>query len=156
MNYPKPNNQQKCRAGEACVVAELNKRGAYATSFAGNMPNIDILAMDQNQTRSVYIQVKTKINPQGWQVGLGAEKEIGNNNFFVILVDLKKIDRPDFYIFDRSTYVNKVKKIYKDYINRPKRNGQPKKETNIRWIDYKNFTDEDKKRLNNWKILGFW
>ena len=32
------SNQQVGRAGEYFVVAELNKRGAYAVPFAGNMP----------------------------------------------------------------------------------------------------------------------
>ncbi|QUV79962.1 hypothetical protein [Chloracidobacterium thermophilum] len=32
------SNQQVGRAGEYFVVAELNKRGAFAVPFAGNMP----------------------------------------------------------------------------------------------------------------------
>jgi hypothetical protein len=34
------SNQQVARAGEHFVAAELNKRGAYAVTFAGNMPKI--------------------------------------------------------------------------------------------------------------------
>ena len=53
-------NQQVARAGEYFVVAELNKRGAHAVTFAGNMPKIDLMACNQGQNRTVYIQVKTK------------------------------------------------------------------------------------------------
>lgn len=42
----KPNPQQVARAGEHFVAAELHRRGAYAVTFAGNMPDIDILASD--------------------------------------------------------------------------------------------------------------
>ena len=48
------------RSGEYYVVAELNRRGCYAVPFAGNMPEIDIMATNAGRTRTVYIQVKTK------------------------------------------------------------------------------------------------
>jgi len=56
----KLNRQQVARAGEHLVAAELHRRGAYAVTFSGNMPEIDILASDLSQTRTVAIQVKTK------------------------------------------------------------------------------------------------
>ena len=48
------------RAGEHYVAAELNKRGAYASPFSGNVPGIDIVATDDQQEGMAYIQVKTK------------------------------------------------------------------------------------------------
>ena len=42
--------------GENLVVAELGRRGIIATSFAGNVPEIDILAYKDK--RSIPIQVK--------------------------------------------------------------------------------------------------
>jgi Holliday junction resolvase-like predicted endonuclease len=54
------SNQQVGRAGEYFVVAELNKRGAFAVPFAGNMPKIDIIACNSNESRTAYIQVKAK------------------------------------------------------------------------------------------------
>ncbi len=42
-----PRNQQVARAGEYFVLAELNKRGALAVPFAGNMPKIDIIGLQQ-------------------------------------------------------------------------------------------------------------
>ena len=60
------SNQQVARAGEHFVAAELNKRGAYAVTFAGNMPKIDLLACNSNQSRTVQIQVKTKKGGRSW------------------------------------------------------------------------------------------
>lgn len=52
--------QQVSRAGEMFVAAEIHRRGGYAVTFAGNMPEIDILATDASKKRRVSIQVKTK------------------------------------------------------------------------------------------------
>ena len=43
------SNQQVARAGEHFVTAELNKRGAFAVTFAGNMPKIDLMACNQDR-----------------------------------------------------------------------------------------------------------
>jgi len=43
-------NQQVGRAGEYFVVAELNKRGAFAVPFAGNMPKIDFVVHPKSWT----------------------------------------------------------------------------------------------------------
>jgi hypothetical protein len=59
-------NQQVARAGEYFVAAELNKRGAHAVTFAGNMPKIDLMACNQPQDRTVRIQVKTKRGGRTW------------------------------------------------------------------------------------------
>ena len=59
------------RAGEHYVAAELNRRGAYASPFSGNLPGIDIVATNYDKTSMVYIQVKTKREEsKNWQVGL--------------------------------------------------------------------------------------
>jgi hypothetical protein len=50
---PHPNPQQVARAAEHLVAAELHRRGAYAVTFAGNMPRIDIVASNLEQTRTV-------------------------------------------------------------------------------------------------------
>ena len=59
------------RAGEHYVAAELNKRGAYASPFSGNVPGIDIVATDSEREHMVYIQVKTKqVAKARWPVSL--------------------------------------------------------------------------------------
>ncbi|MBM4431205.1 MAG: hypothetical protein FJ026_12790, partial [Chloroflexi bacterium] len=67
-------NQQVARAGEHFVVAELNKRGAFAVTFAGNMPKIDLIACNQDQSRTIYIQVKTKRGGRTWHSSIVGSK----------------------------------------------------------------------------------
>jgi len=64
------SNQQVARAGEHFVAAELNKRGAYAVTFAGNMPKIDLLACNADQSRTIQIQVKTKKDRGSWHASI--------------------------------------------------------------------------------------
>ena len=47
--------------GESLVVAELGRRGILATSFAGNVPDIDLLAYANDMT--AHLQVKA------WRTG---------------------------------------------------------------------------------------
>lgn len=63
-------NQQVARAGEYFVAAELNRRGAFAVTFAGNMPKIDLMACNQDQSRTVHIQLKTKRGGKNWQTSI--------------------------------------------------------------------------------------
>ena len=61
------------RAGEHFVAAELNRRGVYASPWAGNLPGIDIVAMDGAKKKTAYIQVKAKTGGdwQGSYIGYG-------------------------------------------------------------------------------------
>lgn len=47
------SKQQVGRAGKYFVVAELNKRGAFAVSFAGNMPKIGLIACNSDESHTV-------------------------------------------------------------------------------------------------------
>ena len=58
------------RAGEHYVAAEINRRGAYASPFSGNVPGMDVVAADRSGKRTVYIQVKTSRKGSTWQVSL--------------------------------------------------------------------------------------
>lgn len=98
----KPNIQQVSRAGEHFVAAELHRRGAYAVTFAGNMPRIDILATNTEQTRTAAIQLKT-MTARTWQTsitrGRRREEPTEEDTHFWILVELKKPPaQPEFYV----------------------------------------------------------
>ena len=67
---PKRGTDMIGRAGEHYVAAELNRRGAYASPFSGNVPGIDVVATDGDKSRMAYIQVKTKRAHSNWQIGL--------------------------------------------------------------------------------------
>jgi hypothetical protein len=87
----KPTPHQVGRAGEDFVAGEILRRGGHASTFAGNMPDIDVLAADKQQDRTVWIQVKTKRAGRAWQSSItrGRIREPENRPVrFWILVDL--------------------------------------------------------------------
>ncbi len=93
-------NQQVGRAGEYFVVAELNKRGAFAVTFAGNMPKIDLMACNQDQSRTVHIQVKTKRGGRSWHssiLGCGPMVPPADEANFWVFVDLGDTNAPPRY-----------------------------------------------------------
>lgn len=59
------NNQLAKQAGEYLVAAELCRRGFISTTFTGNVPDFDILAINE-QSQTFPIQVKT-IRKGDWQ-----------------------------------------------------------------------------------------
>ena len=83
--------QQTGQAGEHYVAAELCRRGAYAVTFIGNIPNFDIIASSREQTKAVQIQVKTNGRPRS---------KPNDEIRFWVLVDLSKPlgELPDFYV----------------------------------------------------------
>jgi hypothetical protein len=98
--------------GEHLVTAELGRRGIIATPFAGNVPEIDILAFANGI--SSPIQVKA-INGVSWQFDIRrfldvelkktCQKILGKNKqldrkLMCIFVDLgEKLGQDEFYIF---------------------------------------------------------
>ena len=50
------SNQLSGQIGEALVVAELGRMGVVATAFAGNVPDIDILAYKNGKSTAVQVK----------------------------------------------------------------------------------------------------
>lgn len=95
----KLTTQQVGRAGEAFVVAEVHRRGGYATAFDGNMPAIDGFASDRDQCRIVYLQIKTKTGDD-WQTSTkrGTRRmPADNEERFWIFVDIAK-PTPEYFV----------------------------------------------------------
>jgi len=118
----KPNPQQVARAGEHFVAAELHRRGAYAVTFAGNMPRIDMLASNASQTRVVQIQVKTS-SAGGWQTstkrGLHREEPSEEETTFWVFVELRKnVAPPEFYIVPEWWIQNDIYESHKEYLDK--------------------------------------
>ena len=65
---PKKNNRVGI-AGEYFVAAELNRRGATAVTLTTNMPEVDVVATDPSRSRTIYIQVKTKMTGRTKRTG---------------------------------------------------------------------------------------
>ena len=118
----KLNNQQVGRVGEHYVAAELHRRGAYAVTFSGNMPEIDILASDVQRARTVAIQVKTK-TAGTWQTttrrGRPREEEPDTIEFWAFVDIGKDPDaRPSFYVVPAWWMENSIHVEHQAYLAR--------------------------------------
>ena len=115
-------NQQVGRAGEHFVVAELNKRGAFAVTFAGNMPKIDLIACNQDQSRTVHIQVKTKRGGRNWHastIGSGPREPQTNQTDFWVFVDLGDLNTsPRYWVVQDWWIRNDIYWAHKAYLDR--------------------------------------
>lgn len=114
-------NQQTARAGEHFVAAELNRRGAYAVTFAGNMPKTDILASNMDQSRTVSIQVKTRRSGT-WQTSSDEGKQCASRadeTHFWIFVDLEKTEAPPLYYIVPDWWIrNDIHEVHKSYVSK--------------------------------------
>lgn len=120
------SNQLTRQIGEHLVVAELGRRGILATPFAGNVPEIDLLASDLSG-HSLPIQVKA-INGPSWQFRatrflkiafegdrqvVKGKKRLANPDLHCVFVLLRS-DAPDeFYIFPLRVLQDHFHKTYK-------------------------------------------
>ena len=131
------------RAGEHYVAAELNRRGAHASPFSGNVPEIDIVATDDDGKRIAHIQVKTKRSPGNWHMGLkhgwasitlgGCPKDgscgeectpklcdpiVGKENHGWVFVSLQKDGGQNYYIVPDDEVRRLVRENHKKYLDR--------------------------------------
>lgn len=118
----KANKQQVGRAGEHFVAAELHRRGAYAVTFSGNMPEIDILASDMARARMIAIQVKTKTRGS-WHTtttrGQPREEDRAETEFWVF-VDLgsEQSGPPEYFITPKWWIENSIHVRHQEYLAR--------------------------------------
>ena len=142
-------------AGEYYVCAELCRSGYLALMTPKNNPLFDVVATSQDGTKTVAIQVKTRSvrNEQGWKLGADMESDEKSKGLFVVLVNLKEPEPPEFYVYTRKELARRVKDVYDAYMAKPKRDGNQRKEVGFRWFDEISFTEDDKSRRNNWKRI---
>jgi len=77
------------RFGEYLVTAELCRRGFSATPFAGNLPHIDIMAMDEDGS-FIPVQVKTIKQNSSWQFDVRNFVDVqfdGNRHIDIMAMD---------------------------------------------------------------------
>ena len=117
--------------GENLVVAELGRRGIIATAFAGNVPEIDILAYKDK--RSIPIQVKalkdgslrTKANyylnidfDGKTQSVLGKREDINRDLTFIIVKLGERLGEDIFYICDQGIIQDLVLKRHSSFLKK--------------------------------------
>lgn len=142
-------------AGEYYVCAELCKLGYLALLTPKNNPLFDVVATNVDGTTSVSIQVKTRSigNKQGWKLNKQVSAAETPGVPFVVLVKLKDEEKPDFFIYRFSEFSARVNQIFQDYMAKPKRSGELRKDPGFRWFDEIHFTETDESRKNNWEPI---
>lgn len=139
--------------GEYYVAAELSKRGYIASMTHKNSPSVDIIASDVKGSKSINIQVKTKsTDARAWHLSLKNEDNYSSNLFYV-LVELKEKGLPNYYIYRSKEIAKLIKKRHLEYIKKPKKDGNKRKDWDLRFF---RITEEKeiKKHLNNFELLG--
>ena len=142
-------------AGEYFVCAEICRFGYLALLTPKNNPLFDVVATTTSGNITVPIQVKTRSihNKQGWKVSANFCTDPSPGDLFVVLVDLKESGLPAFLVYDHGPLAKRIDDVYRKYMAKPKRDGQPRKEVGFRWFDEVSFNDEDRSRINNWQPI---
>ena len=142
-------------AGEYYVCAELCRMGYLALLTPKNIPLFDVVATNVDGTTSVSIQVKTRSvdNTQGWKLGNQISPTDTPGVPFIVLVNLHENKLPDFYVYRYSDFASRVSEVFQNYIAKPKRTGEPRKDPGFRWFDEVNLSDADRARMNNWQPI---
>lgn len=120
--YPRAlvNPTQVGRAAEHYVTAEIHRRGGYAACFGGNMPAIDVLAPNRDQSRTVTVQVKAKLGGSGWQTSiLRSARRVPEDVpvRFWILVDLRPTS-PLYFVMPEWWIQNDIFDAHAAYLAR--------------------------------------
>ena len=96
------SKQQIDQAGINFVAAELSRRGFFASILANNLfKNIDIIATNANQTRTVMITVNTRRRGVWYASandGKPSKKIPDETNFWIFVSIGKLTELPNYYI----------------------------------------------------------
>lgn len=114
--------------GEYLVSAQLCRLNWISTTFTGNVPDFDIVALRSGETRRV--QVKTILGG-GWQFDarkyikidqLGKEQHVkgkvkfSDDDIILVFVVLKDINEDEYYICSIKDVQNLIFRSYKKYL----------------------------------------
>ncbi len=146
---PKLSGIQAGIAGEYLVAAELSRRGYVASVTLRNTRGIDILASNQDATKSVGIQVKASQRATAdWVMTKKAEQDLAENLCYVF-VCLPPDAPASFYIVPRKVVAQYVRESHKRWLETPGRRGQAHRDSDVRV-----FSDRGNEYKDRWDLLG--
>ena len=124
------SNQLSGQIGEALVVAELGRMGIVATAFAGNVPDIDILAYKDGKSTAVQVKAwKTgsvsfdarrflNIEFDGdMQLVKGIHSNLERLPIYVFVRVAEAKAKDEFYVVDQLTLAGIVKEGYLAFLD---------------------------------------
>ena len=137
-------------AGEYFVAAELSRRGYIASISLRNTRGIDILATNQDGSRSITIQCKTnQTTARKWLLNEKSEEFVSKDHFYVFVALGKPTDRPRFHIVPSRVVAERIKKGHRKWLETPGKKGQKHQDSNMR-----QFVDPEDEFLERWDLLG--
>ena len=140
-------------AGEYFVAAELSRRGYIASIALRNTRGIDILASNEDATRSVGIQVKTSQgSAKSWLLNEKVERPVRGalaKNLCFVFVSLNEVGPPSYYVVSRQQVRKYCRAHHRTWLKTPGRRGQAHRDTPMRV-----FKDPKGRYLDKWESLG--
>lgn len=137
-------------AGEYFVAAELSRRGHVASISLRNTRGIDILATDQNSTRSITIQCKTKQSGRKtWILNEKCEGFVSDTHFYIFVALGRVSDRPSYHIVPSRDVAEHASTRHQAWLNTLGRGGRKHVNSPMR-----NFADMEDQFLERWDLLG--
>jgi hypothetical protein len=128
---PNLNTQLSGQIGENIVVAELGRQKIIATSFAGNVPDIDILAYANGKSVPLQVKAQKSGNPgvnatkyldiefnDDVQTIRGKIKDINRDLIFVMVKVGKKYGDDEFFVFTQGIVQDLVNEEYQKMLMR--------------------------------------
>jgi hypothetical protein len=125
------NSQLSGQTGEHLVVAELGRRGVVATPFAGNVPDIDVLAYANGKSLPIQVKAlrKGEISTNGniyldirfdgdTQIIDGKSEEIDRELVFVLVKIGKHYGEDDFFIFNQGVVQDLIFREYSKFLDK--------------------------------------
>ena len=130
MTTRKFSNQLSGQIGEALVVAELGRMGVVATAFAGNVPDIDILAYKNGKSTAVQVKAwKTgsvsfdarrflNIEFNGHkQIVTGIHEHVQRLPIYVFVKLGEDKSKDEFYILDQLLLARLIREGYEAFLD---------------------------------------
>jgi hypothetical protein len=117
--------------GEHLVVAELGRLGVIATPFAGNVPDIDVLAYANGKSVPIQVKAQTTGTPgvdakkylniqiEGdKQTVKGKTKDIDRDLIFVLVRVGQQHGEDEFYVFNQGVVQDLVDAEYRRFLKK--------------------------------------
>lgn len=137
-------------SGEYFVAAQLSRLGYIASITLKNTKGVDVLATNEDASRSVAIQVKTNQGDRkSWLLHKKAESNVAKNLFYVFVNLKDKASQPDFYVVPSRIVANQIRKGHARWLATPGKRVKKHKDTTMR-----GFEDLNDKYLGRWDLLG--
>ena len=137
-------------AGEYFVAAELSRLGYIASISLRNTRGIDILATNQDGSRSVTIQCKTsQKTKKRWVLNEKSENFVSPTHFYVFVLLGDAGEHPQYHVVTSQDVANHLKADHERWLNTPGKGGRKHVDNTVRV-----FAIEDDRYLERWDLLG--